>query len=80
MNLYEKKIVYLHKAEGDGTTENCGFVSFQCIPGGYKLTVQLRSLQRPAGEKENSEGKQLFTWLWQNCRKKKEIILRTKEW
>mgnify|MGYP000011129199 FL=1 len=55
MNLYEKKIVYLHRTKGDGTVENCGFASFQCIPGGYKLAVQLRPLQRTAGEMKISE-------------------------
>lgn len=52
MNLYEKKIVYLHKEGGDKDTGNCGFVSFQCIPGGYKLTVQIRHLQDVSEEKE----------------------------
>lgn len=55
MNLYEKKIVYLHRGEGDGVTGNCGFVSFQCIPGGYKLAVQLRPVQRISREREISE-------------------------
>ena len=80
MNLYEKKIVYLHRTKGDGTVENCGFASFQCIPGGYKLAVQLRPLQRTAGEmkisEEIKEEVSLYIWVWQ---RKIGTILRQEE-